>query len=308
MRHRILCIAVVLAILGICAPAGSARPDRPIKTMMIAGADGSHWWQGACDAMKQILENSGLFSVDYAFTDGFDGDINTFRPDFGKYDLVVINYGGQTWSEPVRKAFEKYVADGGGVVVIHSSVVPMADWKEYNRMIGMGAWDGRNEKDGPYLYLHDGKYVYDYTPGYAGYHGLQHETVLEHAAPEHPILKGLPTRWKHFKDEIYTRMRGPVENIEILATVSENGRDEPLMWTVDYGRGRVFVDLLGHCGNDPDMRYSMLCAGFQTTLLRGCEWVATGEVTQPVPADFPLEDTCTLRPEFRAPFHAFPAK
>lgn len=150
---------------------------------MIAGQDGSHYWQGACEAMKQILENSGMFKVDFAFTPDFGGDIATFKPDFHQYDLIVINYGGATWTEPVRKNFEKYVADGGGVVVIHSSVVPMADWKEYNEIIGMGAWDGRNEKDGPYLYWKDGQYVYDYSPGYAGYHGLQHETVIEHRAP-----------------------------------------------------------------------------------------------------------------------------
>jgi type 1 glutamine amidotransferase len=77
-----------------------------------------------------------------------------------------------------------------------------------------------------------------------------------------------------------------------------------LMWTVKWGKGRVFVDLLGHCGNDPNMIYSMECTGFQVTLLRGAEWAATGEVTQEAPRDFPLEDTCTLRPEFKAPFHA----
>ena len=106
-----------------------------------------------------------MFKVDFAFTPDFGGDIATFKPDFHQYDLIVINYGGATWTEPVRKNFEKYVADGGGVVVIHSSVVPMADWKEYNEIIGMGAWDGRNEKDGPYLYWKDGQYVYDYSPG-----------------------------------------------------------------------------------------------------------------------------------------------
>lgn len=247
-----------------------------------------------------------MFKVDFAFTPDFGGDIATFKPDFHQYDLIVINYGGATWTEPVRKNFEKYVANGGGVVVIHSSVVPMADWKEYNEIIGMGAWDGRNEKDGPYLYWKDGQYVYDYSPGYAGYHGLQHETVIEHRAPHHPILQGLPPQWKHFKDEIYTRLRGPVRNMEILATAYERGRHEPLMWTVSYGKGRIFVDLLGHCGNDPNMTYSMRCTGFQVTLLRGCEWAATGAVTQEVPTDFPLKDTYTLRPEFKAPFHAYP--
>lgn len=307
MKTRIILLLVFLASAGMPCPA-HAQQKKAIKTMMIAGQDGSHYWEGACEAMKQILENSGMFEVDFAFTPNFGGDISTFKPDFKKYDLIVINYGGATWIESVRKDFEKYVADGGGVVVIHSSVVPMADWKEYNEIIGMGAWDGRNEKDGPYLYLKDGQYVYDYSPGYAGYHGLQHETVIEHCAINHPILKDLRPRWKHFKDEIYTRLRGPVKNMEVLATAYERGRDEPLMWTVKYGKGRVFVDLLGHCGNDPNMIYSMLCTGFQVTLLRGSEWAATGAVTQEAPADFPLEDTYTLRPQFKAPFHAETAK
>ena len=78
-----------------------------------------------------------------------------------------------------------------------------------------------------------------------------------------------------------------------------------MMWTVRYGKGRSFVDVMGHCGNDPNMIYSMTCAGYQITFLRGCEWAATGKVTQPVPADFPTEDTCLLRPDFKAPFNAF---
>lgn len=172
-----------------------------------------------------------------------------------------------------------------------------------NRHGGMG----RTKRKGRSVsVLEDGQYVYDYSLGYAGYHGLQHETVIEHRAPHHPILQGLPPQWKHFKDEIYTRLRGPVRNMEILATAYERGRHEPLMWTVSYGKGRIFVDLLGHCGNDPNMTYSMRCTGFQVTLLRGCEWAATGAVTQEVPADFPLKDTYTLRPEFKAPFHAYP--
>lgn len=281
---------------------GDAR--NKIKTMIVTGQDGSHYWKGASNALKQILENSGLFQVDIVVTPDFGGDIKKFKPDFKKYDLIVVNYGGTTWDAPARKDFESYVYNGGGVVIIHSSVVPMADWKGYNEIIGMGAWDGRNEKDGPYLYWKDGQYVYDFSPGYAGHHDRQHETTIEHRAPEHPILKGLPQKWRHFKDEIYCRLRGPVKNMEILATAYERGRHEPLLWTVTPGKGRVFVTLLGHCGNDPDMIYSMECTGFQVTLLRGAEWAAVGEVTQPIPKDFPLEDTYTLRPDFKVPAYA----
>ena len=125
MKTRLTLILVLLIYIG-AASHTHAQQKKVIKTMMIAGQDGSHYWQGACEAMKQILENSGMFKVDFAFTPDFGGDIATFKPDFHQYDLIVINYGGATWTEPVRKNFEKYVADGGGVVVIHSSVVPMA--------------------------------------------------------------------------------------------------------------------------------------------------------------------------------------
>ena len=120
MKTRIILLIAFLTYIGISSPV-QAQQKKVIKTMMIAGADGSHYWEGACEAMKQILENSGMFKVDFAFTPNFGGDISTFKPDFHKYDLVVINYGGATWIESVRKEFEKYVANGGGVVVIRCS-------------------------------------------------------------------------------------------------------------------------------------------------------------------------------------------
>jgi Uncharacterized protein conserved in bacteria len=279
-----------------------------IKTMIVTGQDGSHWWQGGSDAVKMILENSGLFTVDILITPEMGKSIKSYHPDFKKYDLVVINYGGETWPEETRKDFEAYVNNGGGVVVLHSSIVPMDDWKEYNKMIGLGAWNGRNEKDGPYVYWKDHRYVYDYSPGWAGYHGLQHSFVVVNRNLEHPILKGLPPVWMHFKDELYAHLRGPAQNMEILATAYETsgneteGRDEPVLWTVNYGKGKVFVSVLGHAGNDPALRYSMECTGFQVTLLRGAEWAATGKVTQANPKDFPLKELCTFRKDFKIPY------
>jgi type 1 glutamine amidotransferase len=128
--------------------------------------------------------------------------------------------------------------------------------------------------------------------------------------PGHPVVNGLPIVWEHFKDELYAKLRGPAENIEILATAYEapggnDGRDEPILWAVNYGKGRVFVSLMGHVGNDPPLRYSMECTGFQVTLLRGSEWAATGQVTQKVPKDFPREGVITLRKEFTAPPNAY---
>jgi uncharacterized protein len=39
----------------------------------------------------------------------------------------------------------------------------------------------------------------------------------------------------------------------------------------------------------------MQCAGFQTTLLRGAEWAATGGVRIDVPEDFPTADRASAR-------------
>ncbi len=307
MKRNILILTLLLFIGG---TSGHIMAQDKIKAMIVTGMDGSHWWQGGSDAIKMIMENSGLFTVDIHVTPTWGEDMSTYNPDFHKYDLVVINYGGTTWAEATRKNFEKFVSNGGGVVIVHSSVVPMDDWKEYNVMIGMGAWNGRNEKDGPYIYWQDGRTVYDYSPGWAGYHGLQHASTITTRSPEHPIMEGLPTVWEHFKDEIYARLRGPGRNMEILATTYEDagggrgGRHEPMLWTVNYGKGKVFVTLLGHAGNDPELRYAMECTGFQVTLLRGAEWAARGQVSQPVPKDFPSEGIMTLRKDFKAPFNA----
>lgn len=276
----------------------------PNRILIIAGQDGSHWSEGAAACMKSILDNSGLFTADVLITPDKPEEMDGFKPIFDDYSLVIIDYGGVEWAPEVKASFETYVSGGGGVVFLHSSVIPMENWGEYNRMTGLGAWNGRDEKWGPYVYVKDGKTIYDYSPGWAGHHGLQHKAVIDNIAAKHPIMRGLPGSWLHFKDEIYTRLRGPAQNMEILATTREDGRGEPLMWTVRYGKGRIFVDLLGHCGSDPNMTYSMTCAGFQITFIRGCEWAATGKVTYNLINDFPTENQCTFRMDFSAPFNA----
>ncbi len=166
-------------------------------------------------------------------------------------------------------------------------------------MIAVGGWEGRNEKSGPYLRFRNGQWVLDETPGVGGSHGKQHEFIVETRAPNHPITSGLPSRWLHAKDELYDRLRGPAENVTVLASALStkesggSGEHEPLLLTIEFGKGRVFHTALGH-NNGKDIT-AQRCVGFITTFQRGVEWAATGKVTQKVPPDFPTETQVRLR-------------
>jgi HEAT repeat protein len=151
----------------------------------------------------------------------------------------------------------------------------------------------------------DGKVVFDNSPGPGGTHGPQHEFQIIMRDRHHAITAGLPEKWMHSKDELYSKLRGPAKNMKILATAyadpakSGTGVHEPALFTVRYGKGRVFHTVLGH---GPEQLRSV---GFIVTFQRGTEWAATGRVTQmDVPADFPTANKVSVRTTISADYNA----
>ncbi|VXC30441.1 ThuA domain-containing protein [Maribacter litoralis] len=312
-----------------------------LKALIIDGQNNHYVWPKTTMMMKDYLEQTDLFTVDIERMDSvwlgikynktrpeaYESFIETyplkdktyqvsnspiktsdFTLNFSDYDVIISNLGSDSplWPVKTREAFESYMKNGGGLVVIHAADNAWGDWEEYNKMIGLGAWGGRNEESGPYVYYNDeGELIKDTLAGVCGSHGPEYEFQLTTRAPEHPIMKGIPEKWLHTPDEMYERMRGPFENATILATayadVEKNappwdpnvtglGQHVPQLMAINYGEGRVFHSTLGH------FDYSMQCVGFITTLQRGTEWAATGKVTQKVPVDFPSADASNSRP------------
>lgn len=297
-----------------------------MKALIVDGQNNHVVWPKATLMLKQYLEDTGLFTVDVARTRYLwnwereaawlplagtgEGERMkeprtdpNFKPAFDQYRLVVSNFGWKAadWPEETRRAFEHYMKNGGGLVVVHAANNSWPRWPEFNRMIGLGGWGDRNEKDGPYVfYDRAGQLVRDPSPGSCGHHGPATAFVVTVRDRGHPITQGLPDFWMHSKDECYSRLRGPAENLTILATACDTpqlqaaGRHEPMLMTIQYHQGRVFHTTLGH--DEP----ALTGVGFIVTLQRGAEWAATGQVTQKVPSDFPGADKASNRP-FRNP-------
>jgi type 1 glutamine amidotransferase len=298
-KHYLLFIiaAGLLTFMPAC------KKETVYSTLIITGQN-NHNWKASSPILKQLLDETGMFSAEIMTTPEKGGDMNTFNPDFSKYKLVVLDYNGDSWSDKTNAAFLKFVTDGGGVVIYHAADNSFPAWKEYNEMIGIGGWGNRNQKDGPYVYYKNNVLVTDTTAGTGGSHGRRREFTVRTRITDHPITKGLPVRWLHGNDELYSQLRGPAKNMQILATAFADTaagggtmRDEPMLMTITYKKGRIFHTAMGHAdeGGGPAMQ----CVGFIVTLQRGAEWAVTGNVTQAVPFDFPTVAGVVLRPDFK---------
>jgi type 1 glutamine amidotransferase len=183
-----------------------------------------------------------------------------------QYQIFLVDYNGTMWDEDAKRNFEQAVSNGTGVVFIHASNNSFSGWTAYEQMLGL-AWGE-----------HSG-------------HGDFHEFEVKFSETEHPITKGL-SNYKVW-DELYHQMV-PMHGVpyQVLATAYSDpetkgtGLHEPIMLALQYGKGRIFHQLLGHVWPDD---YGGAYKGatmvaventeFVTCLIRGYEWAATGAVS-----------------------------
>ena len=299
-RRNIASVLTLVAALTIV----TTRAASPIAVMLLDGESGGtyHDWQRVTPVLKKMLDETGLFSTTVVTTPAAGGDFSGFAPDFAKYQVVVMNYDApdERWPATLKASFDRFVTGGGGFVSVHAADNAFPGWTAFNEMIGVGGWRGRADQSGPHWFVRDGKLVSDPSPGRAGSHGRRTPFLVTARDTSHPIMKGLPPSWMHQGDELYARLRGPGKNMTVLATAysdpqnAGSGVDEPQLMALTHGKGRVFHTTWGH-----DV-VALSSVDFVVTFQRGTEWVATGQVTQKVPTNFPTANSVSYRADLAA--------
>ncbi|MFP4293212.1 MAG: ThuA domain-containing protein [Cyclobacteriaceae bacterium] len=294
-----------LQLLGLAAAAAPFLQFSPLQAkpkVLIVTGQNNHTWRRTTPLIEAILEESGKFDITLSMAPAKGSKEEVWvnwQPDFTDYDVVLNNYNGEMWPEPVRQSFEKYISNGGTALMIHAANNPFEGWTEYEKMVGL-LWRKNNggtriyyENDGTEVRIPSGE-----GPG-AG-HGKVHDWPISSYDAGHPIMKGLPKTWMHANDELYHGQRGPAENMRMLATAYSSeesggtGMHEPMVWWIPYGKGKVITFLPGHLWPTQKEDTAFLCVGFRTLLNRSVEWLATGKVSIPVPDNFPTKDKISL--------------
>ena len=266
-------ITRMLIVLGIGAAisAAQAADAGKIRLLIFSGAN-NHDWKHTTPVLQKMYEDSGRFSVEIT------EDVPHFNPsEFAKYDAIVCNYTsypnieGHRWAAETEKAFLDYIAAGHGFVLFHAASTAWADWPEFCDLIGL-TW----QKDKA-----TGKNI-------SG-HGAQHTFAINIVDKNHPVTQGMAD-FQHVKDELYHRqLLHPGARVLATAfsspTMHGSGTNEPMVVVTELGKGRAFNCAMGH---DPK---PMAGVGFQTLMLRGTEWAATGNVTIPIPDNWPALGT-----------------
>ncbi len=279
LRDMWLVVIVTAALMAWTAPAQAAdEPDKPaasaagkIRILILSGAN-NHAWKATTPVLKKMYEDSGRFTVDVT------EDVPALTAaDFARYETIVSNYTtypkieGNRWPAATEKAFLDYIAAGHGFVLFHAASTAWGDWPEFTDLIGL-SW--QKDKD-------TGKNV-------SG-HGAQHSFTVTIVDRDHPITQGMKD-FQHVQDELYHRQLKHAAARVLATTLSAkdkggSGEAEPMIIVTQFGKGRVFHNAMGH---DPK---PMGGIGFQTLMLRGTEWAATGKVTIPIPANWPEPGT-----------------
>lgn len=260
-------VVAALAAFSVLAPVSPNPPK--IKALILSGTN-NHNWRQSTPFLRQLMESTGRFEVRVS-----EWPHGATARTFELFDVIVLDYCGPRWGPDTEAGLESQVKSGKGLVVFHAASYPFGEapvlgdsllktgkieppWPEYRKMVG-AYWVKAGENP-------------------TG-HGDRHSFRVKFTDRSHPISQGLEESFWAM-DELYHNFR-MLPGIKVLATAYDDpkyrgtGKEEPVLWTLEYGKGRVFHTALGH------NLAALQEPGFGVTFVRGAEWAATGRVTLP---------------------------
>jgi len=239
---------VVLATSTLTLPSSAAEGPAKIKVLLVTGDDvtPAHNWHEVSQAIRETLVSSGKFEVRVCE----DAGVLDSAATLGRYDLVFLhlyNAKTPTLSDSAKENLASFVKDGKGLAVSHLSSASFKEWEEFRKMCG--------------------RY---WVMGKSG-HGPRSVFKARIANKEHPITQGLADF--EADDELYAKLLGDAPITVLVEADSDwSKKTEPLAFTIEYGKGRVFHEAFGHDGK------AIQNPAVQKLIQRGCEWAATGKV------------------------------
>ena len=248
MRRSVFVMALVcIAVLCFCNPAGAAEKPEQIKVLLITGDDVDvHPWRDMSETTREILVKTGKFDVRVCEDPYILESDNALKA----YDVIVFTIFSRrvkTLPEQAKENLLNFVKGGKGFFVQHLASASFAGWDEFGKLCGR-----------------------KWVMGTSG-HGPRSVFTAEIANKEHPITAGLDD----FKvdDELYAKLQGSGDiNVLVTADSDWSKKTEPLVFTLNYGKGRVVHNAFGHD------RKALMTPNVQKIIARGVEWAATGKV------------------------------
>lgn len=241
MLRRTLLSALVFgafAFLTVAAsPAADKAPRGKIKLLMVY--NGGHDFKGFKAAIDPVLDKTGDFETTVA--ENFDA---LKAENLKKFDLVLFYGSGGNLQDPAQeKGLEEFVKAGGGMAGVHATDAHKKS-DVYWRMIG-----GR-------FTTHGG--------------GKFRIAVLD---KKHPVMATVDDF--EIQDETYQNKYHPEAKLHWLGRIDRGEEKEPMIWTQEIGKGRMFNTTLGHG------REAFANPAFQRLVLRGLYWAAGREPKNP---------------------------
>lgn len=239
--------ALLLAGLTLLTAVSSLQAASKIKVLLITGDDvtPAHNWQEMSAATRDVLDQSGRFEVKVSETlSCLDS-----KAELDGYDLVFLTRYNRkgTLSDQAKANLLGFVKDGKGLAVSHLASASFPEWTEFRQLVG--------------------RY---WVMGKSG-HGPRSTFKVNITKKDNPIVQGI----EDFEtdDELYAKLQGDAP-INVLATADSDWskKTEPLVFTTEFGKGRLFHEFFGHDGK------AIKQPSVAKIIVRGCEWAATGKV------------------------------